>query len=223
MRYENNLINIRQFNASPHPYCLPNFMDAFSWSLPFVSEKVTDVLLSILDVCTEDELESAEESQEFVEFKRVAELTNDDDVSSPDVSAAPQSVSSSTSSSMEILVTGPPQHEPLLMTPDVSSSPTSQPITTLPPELKKRDSTSSLTGRKQILRSKVRAIAKMSRMFSVLREEHESIILLKGLIGSEHLPRGVLLQGSPGIHGAISSIDEVRRIDQANERMPPLK
>jgi len=149
LKYENNVMNIRQFTCSPHPYWLPNFMDVFTWSLPFVAEKATDILANIFSICSEDELlgETQEDKEEVAMTKE----------------------------------------------------------------------------RKEAMRNKIRAVGKMARVFSVLREESESVLLLKGLTPSGKLPLGSLGGGKPSIVDNIASFLKVREMDLTNERMPPLK
>ncbi|KAH3660376.1 hypothetical protein OGAPHI_006962 [Ogataea philodendri] len=78
--YDGATFNIKQFVATDSPYHLPDFMDVFEWSLPFVAEKVLDILVSILNICTEDELE-----EETLLARDVAKSLNEVPETSPEL------------------------------------------------------------------------------------------------------------------------------------------
>lgn len=175
LKYANNSMNIRQFVYSPHPYWLPNFMDVFSWSLPFVGEKVTDILVSVLNICTEEELDE----DTPVDHKVVMKVQNE--ASKHEQSVTEQSVS------------------------DASDDNTDDERAVL----------------RTALRNKILAIGRVSRMFSVLREEAENVQRLKTMTGNGILPRGALLGGSEAIKHSISTFQQARKADLVNEAMPP--
>lgn len=48
IKFVDNTLSVQQYNESPRPYILPNFLDLFGWSIPFVIEKVTQILHHII-------------------------------------------------------------------------------------------------------------------------------------------------------------------------------
>jgi serine/threonine-protein phosphatase 2B catalytic subunit len=48
LKLVDNTLNIQQYSANPHPYHLPNFLNVFTWSIPFVIEKTLELMTSIL-------------------------------------------------------------------------------------------------------------------------------------------------------------------------------
>ncbi|WFD08541.1 protein-serine/threonine phosphatase [Malassezia vespertilionis] len=173
LKYENNVMNIRQFNCTPHPYWLPNFMDVFTWSLPFVGEKVTDMLMAILNICSKEELEEEEEEDRSLLGKK-------------------------------------PLPTPAIPNVELNGmrEPSENPFAELPE-------------RRMVIKNKIRAVGRMSRVFAVLREEAERVSELKDATGTGKLPYGTLALGSEGIKNAIHNFDEARKVDIENERLPP--
>ena len=56
LRLVNNGLNIQQYNYNMHPFILQNFLDGISWSVPFIIEKVLQMIRAIIPK-TDDEIE----------------------------------------------------------------------------------------------------------------------------------------------------------------------
>jgi serine/threonine-protein phosphatase 2B catalytic subunit len=54
-----------------------------------------------------------------------------------------------------------------------------------------------------VIQSKVKSVARMNKMFTILREESETLLKLKNMSPDGKLPRGLLLEGKPAIKNAL--------------------
>ena len=149
VQYDGETFNIRQFNHAPHPFYLPKFIDAFDWSLPFLSEKIADLLLLTLNIpnmraklskLTAEEREKLEKLQKF---------------------------------------------------------------------------------RERVIKSKIMAVNKVSKMFHTIRNDREAIDELMNVMGTRIVPHKYLTLGSQEIRELVKSFTDAKQSDCINEMMPP--
>lgn len=77
LKFINNGLHIQQYNYTMHPYILPNFMNLFTWSVPFVIEKVLEIMLSVMKKGKDDN-EGKGKGNEAIKFeKRILEGKSD--------------------------------------------------------------------------------------------------------------------------------------------------
>lgn len=94
-------------------------------------------------------------------------------------------------------------------------------IDNAPTEMRTGAVSDDLAERRMVIKNKILAVGRMSRVFHVLREEAERVSELKIASGTGRLPYGTLALGSEGIKQAIHNFDEARKLDIENERLPP--
>jgi hypothetical protein len=73
--------------------------------------------------------------------------------------------------------------------------------------------------RRAVVKQKILAVGRMSRVFGLLREEAERVSELKGASPTGKLPYGQLASGSEGIKESIENYDDARKADIENERV----
>ncbi len=110
-------------------------MDVFSWSVPFLAEKVTNMLYHILKQGKIEEVEDEEGDFDYNVLK------DGDGGGGGDTSSK----------------------------------------------------------KKMAIRSKINSVARISRMFTTLREESEMLLKIKNICPDGKIPRGLLLEGRPAI------------------------
>lgn len=79
-------------------------------------------------------------------------------------------------------------------------------------------------GKKQvIIKNKINSVARISRMYTTLREESEMLLKIKNICPDGKLPRGLLLEGKPAIKNVLKQFNLARELDKVNEKRPKHK
>jgi len=70
------------------------------------------------------------------------------------------------------------------------------------------------------MKSKVKSVARMHKIFKTLKEENELLIKIKGMAPDGKIPRGLLLEGRPAIRDKFREFLKAKELDKINEKYP---
>lgn len=148
LKYDGKVLNIRQYEAVPHPYYLPKFMNAFDWSLPFLGEKMAELFMSVLNLPTKQ--------------SKIEGIT--------------------------------PEEKALLHL--------------------------EFDRRQRNIKNKIKAVARVNRMFQTVRNERETLTELMDLMGTDVVPSKYLILSNDDLRKAIATFDDAKLCDAVNEHVP---
>ena len=77
---KNNNLQLKQYADTEPPYQLPEGLDLFSWSLPFLAEKVTNMLYNILKTCSPAELANMEDTEIPEDMRKLLKDTPEEEL-----------------------------------------------------------------------------------------------------------------------------------------------
>lgn len=201
--YNGESFNIKQFDSYPAPYFLPNQMNLFEWSLPFVSEKVVEILSAVLNICTEDELNKDEISLNKENMRLIREIdeNNRDDFDDEESEVVHKRTKTDGSAAAAAAAKESENENENENTVTAESG-----------------GNKALFG--ESIKKKMLMVGRMSRILSLLREEREKVDELKSLNHGK-LPKRTLIDGREELHNKLRTFQEARDMDMANEGLPP--